>query len=103
MQTNEKIKLIEDLVKHYRELSDSFDQIDKLFGGGESKFFNSVWNAFDAYTRAVEKLTGDHFESISWFLFDNECGKRGLICGLSGEKFEVKTVGDLVKFIELST
>jgi hypothetical protein len=101
MKTQEKIKLIEDVVKHYKELNNSFDQIYTLFGNAESKFTQTVWNAFDAYVSSISKLIDDPFDYINWYIFENGCGEKKLECGFKGKKYKIKKVRDLVKFIEL--
>jgi hypothetical protein len=104
MNTKEKIKLVSDLVKHYQELNKTFDQLDSLFGGScESKFFSAIWSTFDAYTDTVELAIGDAFKSVSWFIYDNDCGKRGLECKFGGKSFKIKTVNDLIKYVELTS
>jgi hypothetical protein len=104
MTTKEKIKLVSDLVKHYQELNKTFDQLDSLFGGNcESKFFSAIWSAFDAYADTVELAIDDSFKSVNWFIYDNDCGKRGLEREFGGKSFKIKTVNDLIKYIELSS
>ena len=103
MNIKEKIKLVGDLVKHYQELNKNFDRLDALFGTtSDSKFFNSVWLAFDSYCITVEKAIGDTTEAVNWFIFENKCGKAGMTCEWNGKKFKMKSVTDLVKFIELT-
>lgn len=100
MTKQEKIRLIKDLIKHYQELNSNFDSIYKLFGSADSKFTDSVWNAFEAYMRLVQKTVGDKLDWISWFIYDNQCGKANMVYPVNGNKTKVKTVGKLVELIE---
>jgi hypothetical protein len=104
MNTEEKIKLVTDLVKHHRELSENFNQLDSLVGGNyASKFYNAIWSAFDAYTNTVQLAIGDTFGAVGWFIYDNECGKRGLSRKFSNKEYKIKTIKDLIKYVELSS
>lgn len=104
MTTKEKIKLISDLVKHYQELNKTFDQLNSLFGANpESKVFNAIWGALDSCIDTVELAVGDTFKSVNWYIFENDCGKRGLECKFNKKDYKIKTVSDLVKFIELTS
>lgn len=101
MTKKEKVKLIKDLIKHYQELTANFDQIDKLFGADyDSNFFTAFWKAFDSYVELVQDTVGDHFQWVSWFIYDNQCGKANMTCILNGNNCKVKTVEKLVELIE---
>jgi hypothetical protein len=101
MNTEEKIKLIEEVIKRYKELSKGMDEVSALFGSADSNFTNSVWNTFDAYVDCVGKLIGDEFDYINWFIFENDCGKGHMECGFEGKEYKIKNIKDLVKFMEL--
>jgi hypothetical protein len=102
MTKQEKIKLIQDLVNHYKDLESNCNQIANIFGCDyNSKFFTSIWGAFDAYMELVQKSTEDVFDWIPWFIYDNECGKRNIECEVrGGVKVKVKTVKQLVELID---
>lgn len=101
METTEKIRLIEELVAHYKKISHNLDQVNGLFGADDSKFTDNIWNMFDAYVITTGKLIGDRFYYINWFIWDNGCGKDGKECIFEKRAYKIKTVKDLVKFMEL--
>jgi hypothetical protein len=38
LPTTQRVKLVENVIKHYRELDVNFDSVYKLFGNADSKF-----------------------------------------------------------------
>lgn len=101
MNKQQKIKLIKDLIKHYQELSDNSDKMFELFGADyDSKFFNSIWKAFDSYLSLVQKSIEDDCGFVSWFIYDNRCGKSNFICPINGFNKKVKTIEKLVDLID---
>jgi hypothetical protein len=101
MDTKEKIKIVEELISHYKKLDDNFSSIYTLFGNADSKFCNSVWRAFDSYLELVSKVIGDEFGNLGWFIYENKCGKGGLICKCDGEEVNINSVENLIGWIEL--
>lgn len=102
MTTKQKIKLVTELVHHHKKLENLSDSISNIFGTCDGKLYDTVYNMFDAYTDAVSDAIGDDFEYVQWYIFENECGKRGLICSFGKKDCHIKTVSDLIEFIELT-
>lgn len=103
MTTQEKIKLVNELVAHYKKLTKTFDSLDDLMGSSpDSKIYTVVWAGFEAYTKTVSLAIGDNFDYVSWHIWDNNCGKRGLDVSWDNNtrKVFVKTAKDLIKVIE---
>lgn len=55
----------------------------------------------DAYINLLEKSFGDHFNWISWFIFENDFGRKGMAAKGSSDKklTKIKTVKQLYKII----
>ena len=105
MNKQEKIKLIYDLVNHYKEIQHNMEGMISFVGGDyESPLPNAVFKAFDSYVDLVEKHCGENYFNshwVSWFIFENDCGDRGFECvGTDKKKKKIKTVKDLVEFVE---
>ena len=105
MSEQEKIKLIEELVNHYKNANDLFGGIKEYIDLAETKIWDTYWLMFDSYLETVAKIIGDDFGSISWFIWENDCGKKGFevhFKNSSGDikKIQVKTVEDIVEVIE---
>ena len=56
---------------------------------------------FDAVWRGFEKVVSllDEGAWVSWFVYDNDMGKRGLTVTINEKKMKVKTVKTLLKII----
>jgi hypothetical protein len=56
----------------------------------------------DDYIRVLLELVGDDSGWISWYVFDNEFGKRKLEAGYDGNVVKITSIDMLWKLIELS-
>jgi len=58
----------------------------------------------DSYVQMLEKLSGDDSGMISWWIFENDWGKKRLGASLRGKPFpfEILDEIDLWKFIQAS-
>jgi len=56
--------------------------------------FDAVWRGFERVVSVV-----DDDEWISWFVYDNELGKKGLSVIINEKKMKVNTVKALLKII----
>jgi len=56
--------------------------------------FDAVWRGFENVTSVV-----DDGAWVSWFVYDNDMGKRGLTVIINEKKIKVKTVKALLKIM----
>jgi aspartate/tyrosine/aromatic aminotransferase len=54
----------------------------------------------DDYISLIELALGDNSNSISWFVFDNEFGKKKLSCYLDGKEYKIRNEKDMYKFLK---
>jgi hypothetical protein len=92
------IKKLDKIIASYKDLDSTCDQAREL---GclevEGKLFNSIWMAFEGMIDLID----DENRWISWYIWDNECGERGLKAGglkKIGMK-PIKTTKDLAELI----
>ena len=64
------------------------------------KRHNPAWRAFDSYVLAVESIVCDAHGWVTWFIWDNECGDKGLVAKRNKSTYQMKTVKQLVAMIE---
>lgn len=59
----------------------------------------------DDYIRLLSESVGDDadWSWVSWFVFDNEFGKKGLEAGFDGKMTKITSVDDLWDLITLDT
>ena len=56
--------------------------------------FDAVWRGFESVVSVV-----DDYAWISWFVYDNDMGKKGLSVTIDGKKMKVNTVKALLKIM----
>jgi hypothetical protein len=100
MEKKEKIRLITDLVAEHRSLDKINSEVYSVFGAGDGKLLKFLWRVFDKWVASVAATVGDTQEWISWYIFDNDCGKRGFEAGYDGKMVKITSVKKLVELIE---
>ena len=55
---------------------------------------------FLAYTDSISLLIDDPFGMLYWYIFDNKCGKAGMTCKLGEKTYKIKTVRNLIDYID---
>ena len=82
MTHEEKVKRIETLVDTYCKLEGAFDSLNTSIGlDPNSLLFNASWKAFHLALNATAELIGDKFEWLDWYIYENQCGTKGLEAG----------------------
>jgi len=94
-------RLVEDLLRHKKELDEQWDKFDDLCGlTADSKLGNAIWRQFDFLVRCVSDILGDETETVAWFIWDNYCGAKGFEhTHPSGKMKKVKNASDLVSVL----
>jgi len=92
------------VVQRYTELSTQCDALNAILKMDyESPLMRSIWMMFECYAASASALIGDNHEWLSWYIWDNQCGKKELCASLGTKKLRpVRTVKDLVKLIKAS-
>ena len=85
------------------ELDSTWDKLNELTGIDHSKPLGvAIWTTFDLLVEHTSMLLGVSSESLSWFIWDNDCGKNGLKCsGPDGRMVAVHNVDDLLLVLEI--
>ena len=103
MKRKEIKKKIEEVLKYHTELDSKWEVLEKVLGVDTSVGIANVsWSLFDEYTKAIEREIGDVDQYLSWYLWDNLRGERGLAAssGPTVKKVVIKSVDDLVELIK---
>ena len=103
LTAHEIYKHITPVIERYKELSAQYDTLQTVLGVTvDSPFMNAVWQLFDDYESLVAYSIGDGGEHswLSWYIWENECGKRELPAAV-GKRQEkpVRSVKDLATLI----
>lgn len=107
MTDKEKMVLLNKLIDLHERIDGFHQSFDSLFGvghgfAGASDGLFAVFNdLFDEFRTIVAEKIGDSVEGIDWFIYDNQCGKKGLECrhSESEEPFYIKNAEDYVNFL----
>ena len=97
MNRDEAAKWLNDLVSAKHALDEQWDALRALLGmTPESPFSEAAWRPFELLVDAVAELLGGS-KSVSWFVWDNDCGAKGMDHALpDGTLRTVATVDDLL-------
>lgn len=102
MTKREKKLLVSRLLLCHKNLDHAFESLGSSVGlNPDSPLFSAAWGAFDGYTRVVSDLIGDRGSWLSWHIYENDCGKNGMKVVTSSEEFQIKTLDDLLRVIDL--
>jgi len=89
-------------IDSYKKTEEVFNGLEKYIGSTvESPLFDVIYATFETYVDVLEKLIGDDFNWVSWYIWDNSCGYQELAAKASNWKRlrKIKTVNDLTNII----
>lgn len=95
-------KTLRDLVAHIECVREYENGVAKLFGTyPDGGLYSAIEEMITAYTELVAETIGTDLELLEWFLYDNECGAKGLQAGIDNNMTEITSVEDFLQFISL--
>lgn len=81
----------------YQKLTEQVDAFAKITDSPpDSPLQNAIYKTFDAYTDALSELVGDQGGWLSWFIYDNDAGKKAHFVVIDKKRRHIRTVKDLV-------
>ena len=88
-------------VEAQKSISEAFDMMEEFFGvRPDSKFFNVYWEGMEKLISAVSIAVGDEQDWLSWYIYDNEHGEKGMKAGYDGKLKKIGSIRALVRLIE---
>jgi hypothetical protein len=99
MNREETKALIESLVESHKAGENARLQAAKAIGcRPENPLFDAMSQMETIAIKAVSKLIGDDGEWLDWFIWENDCGSRGMKCsaGYGPNLMEIHSVDDLL-------
>ena len=92
---------VKKVIEAQKSVSEAFDKLEEVLGvRSDSEFFNTYWKAIELCIEAVSIAVGDEQDWISWYIYDNEYGKKKMKAGYDGKLKKIGAIKDLVKLIE---
>ena len=101
MDRHETKLRIESFFKSKRRLDACIDTAERLFGDQiiEGEFCTVAYQLLEQQVELIETAS-DLPVDLSWFIWDNDCGRNGYEAGVDGDVRAVKTVEDLLDLAE---
>lgn len=101
MTTSEKIKIVKETVRLYKEFSDASDAFCKIVSGTiEGGVLDKAWRAVEFHRRHTAQLIGDNAEWLEWYIYECDCGAKPMRAKHGGRWRTIATEKDLVRLIE---
>lgn len=92
---NKAIENIKSFIQDQDKLK-SVLQVISPTGTGVVEFGNQF---IDDYIDVVEQALGHEYGLVSWFVFDNEFGKKNMIVMLDRKEYVISSIRDIYDFI----
>lgn len=100
MTTQEKIYLIKKLQQKLTKADKSMEMMYSVFGRNpEGPFQDGIYGLFDMAIDGVAKAIGDEDDWLSWFIYENDWGKKGYEAGYE-PMVKIKSIEDFVTILE---
>ena len=92
---------IETLIQSKRRLDACMDTAEKLFGREiiEGEMFTVAYQLIDQQVKLIEAASELPVDVV-WFIYENDCGRKGFEAGPGGDVRAVRTVQDLMNLAE---
>ena len=74
---------------------------DRLHIAPESPLLETHWIVEDAFTRALDRLIGDDYDNISWYVYECDYGRSPNEAGKDGDMRLIDSVQKLRWLVEL--
>jgi hypothetical protein len=92
------VKILVSLDEHQRVFDSATDQ---LMISPESPLKEPFYSVTDDLIAACSDLAGDHFDSLSWWVYENDHGRNGLSAGADGDMRKIMSYEDLRWLLEV--
>ena len=97
MNRTEATKTLTDLTSTIKAIETARTSLEGLIGGGDGSLWSAVYRLIDISIDSFEKSVNDQFETVYWFIYENDCGKKELPHSLpSGRVTKVTSISDLL-------
>lgn len=101
MSRDEARRWLERLLESKAEFESQWNRVEEVTRWScDSPFGESAWKMFALLVESVSELIGDDVSAVSWFIWENDCGKKSLKHSRpDGTMSEVKTIDDLLDLV----
>jgi hypothetical protein len=97
MNRPEAAKILTDLISTIEAVEAARTSLESLIGAGDGTLWSAVYRLVDISIDSFEKSVNDQFETVYWFIYENDCGKKELQHSLpNGSMTKVASISDLL-------
>ena len=91
------------LKKLHRDADKVYDNLVKMFGGYifESPLYEAMYSGITYAMNLISEKYGDTSEWLSWYIYENEWGKKKMEAGESGKLKPITNLKDLWELMEI--
>ena len=93
--------IIETLLESIEHTNLLYKKVDELFGVGHSKFIEALWKQEGLLIDTTSDLIGDENHTLSWFIYDNDMGKKKLKHSVPTEKHKMVVVNNITDLLKV--
>jgi len=104
MSKNELKKIITEFLVKYEELNQIFKYANNVMGmSTESHFGDAVYAIVQSHIDLIERLAGCKTGWLSWYIYENNCGSKGLEAGYLEDGYyeELSQIDTVDKLVDL--
>jgi hypothetical protein len=78
-----------DALKKFMNEQDELNNVIKVISPSSTGVVEFGNLFIDNYIRVVELVLGDKYEWFSWFVFDNDFGRKGMVVTVDGKEYKI--------------
>jgi hypothetical protein len=82
------------------EADSAYDELARIVGcDPESRLWTAMATMQSALIDQTERLIGDQYKWLSWYIWENDCGKKGYEAGDANKMRPIRSSADLARMI----
>lgn len=82
---------------HLRNLR-LYDRLSDIGFSPESPIYAVIDENFENYLRLVCAITGITKDALGWFVYENNCGDKGMVCAINEKEYKITGPKSFVEF-----
>ena len=93
---------VDEIINQFNKIESMYDKLNEIFTlDPGAPIATIVYETFNLYVKATSQIIGDKDNWIDWYIWDNDCGKKGFEAKTHefNKMKKINTTKDLVKLI----
>ena len=94
-------EIIQKVIDEQKRTEKLIDKFQDLFGFSDGVLcYDTLFKSEDLIYKLAAQLIGDDQDWLEWYIFENNCGEKGLEAGYDGQMKPIKSIDDLLELID---